>query len=522
MVLILGVVALLGFAAPARAAGDSPLSVAQTSVSMQVVRNGLFATRATSNQATGSLLVSNTGATDLSGVKITAYYSDGVKIADTNFWYGSPGATRDSAVSAFGVSANGSVPISLHFTWTMMNMAAGWLVVTDTTGHNGPVTVPFQVEEVVPGAVLRAVAEWAGLVAVIVVVIVALTLRLQRKPRKITEGPTWSFHDSWATNLTALGAVLATILAASGFLSDVLPGVSTGTFLGFSLLYGLLILIAPVVFQALSLWSGEPNYWGLLVAGGIVLWATMGELATAVILVNQGWLPGWGVWTIFVAGAAALACYVRASILPVIAPAPPATVDVGAAATSAAATAAAMATAFDVSVNGSIAVQPHWPLTDRCTRHHPFSGRVTTQDPTAAAMSASRAVFDAAAAEDLAERIGKEATAAALQAKKDGKSSEAAAELAAREVIDAAKSNGPAAWTKMTVDELAELSSRPAAAAAAAVRAGKTRGEVTAASESEAWIVIEEATASRSAPLFVGGPVARRARRSAVRPAAMW
>ena len=46
------------------------------------------------------------------------------------------------------------------------------------------------------------------------------------------------------------GGTLGTVLAASGFFSEVVPGLSTGTYVGFNLFYVALALLAPLVFQA--------------------------------------------------------------------------------------------------------------------------------------------------------------------------------------------------------------------------------------------------------------------------------
>ena len=44
---------------------------------------------------------------------------------------------------------------------------------------------------------------------------------------EVAVGPTWSFKDSWLTNVAAVGALLGTILGAGDFLKDLIPGTST-------------------------------------------------------------------------------------------------------------------------------------------------------------------------------------------------------------------------------------------------------------------------------------------------------
>jgi len=58
----------------------------------------------------------------------------------------------------------------------------------------------------------------------------------------VATGSSWSFSSSWLTNITALGAVLGTVLGATGFLADVLPGTDTGRFTGLSVLFGAFVI----------------------------------------------------------------------------------------------------------------------------------------------------------------------------------------------------------------------------------------------------------------------------------------
>src|SRR5438874_1354013 len=62
----------------------------------------------------------------------------------------------------------------------------------------------------------------------------------------------WSFSDSWASNLTALGALLGTILAASGVIPKGASPLSTRGLAGLSLLFGFLVLLAPVLYSAFA------------------------------------------------------------------------------------------------------------------------------------------------------------------------------------------------------------------------------------------------------------------------------
>jgi hypothetical protein len=488
VVLILGAAALLGYAAPASAtAASAPaLSVAPSPVLMQITRSGLFDTRSTQGTAKGSLLVANTGAAAARGIKMAAYYSDGTLVR--NFKYQRTGSVSRSLVR---LARNGTVPFSVSFTWDRTNFDHGWIVVTDRSHLSAPVTVPFQIDEVVPGGVLVGLLEWAAGFAALIVFLVWLSLR--GRPHQITEGPTWSFRDSWATNLTALGGTLATVLAASGFFSDVVPGLSTGTFVGFNLFYVALALLAPLVFQAFY-YKGNPTYWGLLIAGWVVLVAVMGELATAVVLVNGGWLSAAALWAIFVGGMVGLAFYVRASIVPVIAPVATRTVDASTAATSAAATAAAIATA------------------------HGWLPTMAEADARAAARAAVAAA-NAVAGDELADQASAAAADAATTAAEKGE----ARQLVVAQAADAAREAIRATTDKRAATLMAavDLPDQIGAAAADAARWAHAHGQdVKAAAMAGALAVIDAATARAAARPAGGKPT--RVHPVGARPAAMW
>jgi hypothetical protein len=113
-----------------------------------------------------------------------------------------------------------------------------------------------------------------------------------RRPKLTTPlGPVnWDFSKSWASNLTVVGALLGTILAA-GVLPDE-TAVTKATYAGLNLFFGILILVAPLAYVAMQrekqLTVGrevtEPQYRGtvfwFLAASTLTLWAVAGELGT--------------------------------------------------------------------------------------------------------------------------------------------------------------------------------------------------------------------------------------------------
>lgn len=102
-------------------------------------------------------------------------------------------------------------------------------------------------------------------------------------------GPKWSF-DSWATTLTAVGAIFGTILTKAT-LPPVLPDIDKNTLIQLNLVFGVALVIGPFIFQALrtpvrghvddGLWGWSPC---LLISYGITLVAVVGELGAMTLL----------------------------------------------------------------------------------------------------------------------------------------------------------------------------------------------------------------------------------------------
>lgn len=100
----------------------------------------------------------------------------------------------------------------------------------------------------------------------------------------------WTFTDSWLTNVTAIGVTLSALLTALGVTSTVLPGVQTGRFSILLAVFGV-VLVAPPLLLGITLpRSDQPDAvkgtvgW-LLAAAFVTLLAVGGELGTVAVLV---------------------------------------------------------------------------------------------------------------------------------------------------------------------------------------------------------------------------------------------
>ena len=100
--------------------------------------------------------------------------------------------------------------------------------------------------------------------------------------------PTWSVQ-SWASSLSAIGAVLATVLAGSSLPLGATP-LSTSSFIALASFFVFLTVSGPFVFQCLRPKApgvdptlSAPNY-ALLLACSLTLAAVIGQLATLALL----------------------------------------------------------------------------------------------------------------------------------------------------------------------------------------------------------------------------------------------
>ena len=97
----------------------------------------------------------------------------------------------------------------------------------------------------------------------------------------------WTFKESWASNLVAVGALLTTILASKEFVADELSGLSIGGFLAVNFFALLMALLAPIAFNAFAD-NGNSTYAGLLAAAFLTTWAVVTQIGTLAAMVYRG------------------------------------------------------------------------------------------------------------------------------------------------------------------------------------------------------------------------------------------
>lgn len=226
--------------------------------------------------------------------------------------------------------ANQVVEITLEVLWSEQQPNSGWLVVSDVDSEANPLVLPFQVKIIIPPWLLAL----KTLISASVVALVVLwwtNNSLKRRARKaskalsgstVIEAPNdkWSFKDSFATNVTTVGAVITTVLAASGFITEVLPGLQIGFFVALSLLFGFLVLLGPAAYGSLSNEAGKGTYLGLMVSMGITTGAVVGQLSTLTIMLHRGGIQqAWGTVGFFI-GVLIIAGYMHRSAIALVLP----------------------------------------------------------------------------------------------------------------------------------------------------------------------------------------------------------
>lgn len=141
----------------------------------------------------------------------------------------------------------------------------------------------------------------ASLAASFALVVVAW--RRDRDPRRVlgldVDDLTWDFSKSWGSNLTLVGAVLSTVLAAKILpMSQTTPATSKTVlatpddYTALGLVFGILVVLAPFVFVALRKGDlnskGKAEYhgfgWTFLLASFVTLAGVIGELVTVGLL----------------------------------------------------------------------------------------------------------------------------------------------------------------------------------------------------------------------------------------------
>ncbi|WP_086843435.1 hypothetical protein [Amycolatopsis kentuckyensis] len=158
----------------------------------------------------------------------------------------------------------------------------------------------------VAAAADQAVPDWrvlghgliAGLIAAVAVTLVLARLAFRKNNLDLPGGAQWKFADSWASNLTALTAAFAALLAAfSGKLDTAIAPGASAAFAVASALYLAIAACAPIAYTVGQVakpkdkstdLKGSPA--GLAGAAFLTLWSVFSSLGSVVFVLRYGGL----------------------------------------------------------------------------------------------------------------------------------------------------------------------------------------------------------------------------------------
>ena len=158
---------------------------------------------------------------------------------------------------------------------------------------------PFNQELRIPEEPWMGKVFWTSLIMALLVVAITM-INLVRKGISLFHlmgAPNWSFEKSWGANVTLGGALLMTLLGLTIF-PDHPQLMAKISYTVLQILFGALVSLAPLVYNLIHR-DVQVNNNGItqvnsqgyvllfLIAGGIVLWAAMGQVVTFGVLVEE-------------------------------------------------------------------------------------------------------------------------------------------------------------------------------------------------------------------------------------------
>jgi hypothetical protein len=107
---------------------------------------------------------------------------------------------------------------------------------------------------------------------------------------------TFSFSGSWATSISGVLTIVATVFTTTGVLTSLVPGVDTGFFLTVTVVYALILSLGPLVYSALQKTSDDGLVYGtkrgFKAAAAITAAAVGGQLSTVGAVIGLSDLDG--------------------------------------------------------------------------------------------------------------------------------------------------------------------------------------------------------------------------------------
>jgi hypothetical protein len=190
------------------------------------------------------------------------------------------------------VPADAAQRISVQFSGLedLTEAVTGQLVVT---GGEAPVAQSIEIAPPPPDTSWPAILIFGSLAATFLVAMFVIGAMRGQRSRlwKAAPNPKWSF-SSWATTLTAAGALLGTVLGQATF-PTVPDKISKAELVNLNIFFALVLVVGPFLFEALRVFRPEEakngrtgNNLTVLIACGFTVWAVIGQLGSFGLL---GW-----------------------------------------------------------------------------------------------------------------------------------------------------------------------------------------------------------------------------------------
>ena len=251
-----------------------------------------------------------------------------------SFWLVLPSASRVPALDVSdpdppcGTSNWQVLPETVTFGTLSGTPASATLVVsqygqkTSPTPSGGVATTQLSLQRLLP-TVWGVPFGWVVLAALVNACVFLLVIPLRRRQLRkqaakaghnaevnllsspIYAAASWTFKDSWATNITATGAIVGTFLSASGSVTSLFPGVPLYRFSLANAACGALVVIVPLLVAVASFKlqneatppTGEAivaSFGAVVLGGAFTMFAVGAEFALFGVLIDvSGATGGW-------------------------------------------------------------------------------------------------------------------------------------------------------------------------------------------------------------------------------------
>lgn len=283
---VLGLAGLLLGGAAGAAEGEAP-TVSPATIAFQTRSTAFIEFGQDELDATGSMVLSNRSA-----VTVLAVWASGKRI--------------EVAAEATDLGTVGQ-QVVMTLTTTPRDGPGGTLVISTASDQ---VTVPFTVSRSV--GVLGAIKPAVGGLGVMALLLVVLgRVKHVTWSAPVALPAEWKLSESYGANLIAVGAISASVVAASSSVKELYPQLAVGQLAVINVALAGVATLAPLVFAATRTNNGDARLWGLFLAAWLIGGCALAQVLVVGLFLNRagasdfavtpalgvaGFVIGWYVW----------------------------------------------------------------------------------------------------------------------------------------------------------------------------------------------------------------------------------